>query len=664
MKRLFSPQRIGALEVKNRIVIPAMHLGYTVNGAVNDQLIRFYQERAKGGAGLIIVGGAHVHPSGMGGLNFLGIDDDSCVPGLKRLNDAMQAAGAKTAIQLFHAGRYAYSLLTGEKPVSASEVPYRASGDTPKALTVEEIKQIVTQFKDAARRAKEADYDAVELSGATGYLISQFLSPFTNQRTDEYGGSFQNRLRFAQEIIQAIKQELGQDYPIIFRLSFDDYVKGGNSLQDAKKIAKELEIAGVDALDMQVGWHESRVPTIDMKVPRAAFAYLSKEVKKEVTVPVMVTNMINSPVTADEIIQNGTADFICLGRPLIADPELPVKALEGRLSEIRPCIACNQGCFDSVLKGAAVACMVNPMAGREDELEIKKSETPKNVMVIGSGPGGLEAARVLAERGHKVNLFEKENQLGGQLNLCHLPPGRKEFVSLIEYLTGEVKRLGIKIDSGVEVTSEMLTDIKPDAVVLASGSTKSVPPIKGIDLPHVTDAETVLKGEADLGPKTVVIGGGAVGCETALYIAEKGTMPPATAFFLMENGVLELEEALKYTKEGRSVTIIEMLAKVGADFGGSHRWVNKQNLNKHHIGRLVNAKCLEITEKGVVISESDQEQTIEADTVVLATGYQPRNGLYKQLEGKIPEVLMVGDANGPRTCMEAIYEGTKAGRDI
>ncbi|MCP4750188.1 MAG: FAD-dependent oxidoreductase [Proteobacteria bacterium] len=664
MSRLFSPCRIGSLELKNRIVVPAMHLGYAENGLVNDKLIRFYQERARGGAGLIIVGGAHVHPLGIGGLHFMAIDDDSYIPGLKALNDAMQEGGAKTSIQLFHAGRYAYSLLTGEQPVSASEVPYRASGDTPRALSVEEIRGIVVYFKEAARRAKEACYDSVEISGATGYLVSQFLSPFTNQRTDEYGGSFQKRLRFAQEIIQAIKQELGQDYPIIFRLSFADYVKGGNTITEAAKIAKELEQAGADALDMQVGWHESRVPTIDMMVPQGAFAYLSKEVKREVTIPVMVTNRITDPTMAEEFLQDGTTDLICMGRPLIADPELPEKVREGRLKEIRPCIACNQGCFDSVLKGAPVACMVNPMAGREDELEIKPAESSKKVLVVGSGPGGLEAARILSLRGHEVTVYEQQDRLGGQLNLCMVPPGRQEFRLYLDYLTNELQRLNVRIVSGAEVTEETVKELSPDVIVLATGSEKIIPPIPGIELPHVYDAESVLEGKGDLGEKTVIIGGGAVGCETALYVAEKGTMTPDTAFFLMENGVMDFEEVLKHAHLGRNVTIVEMLDRIGADFGGSHRWVNKQNLNRRNITQMPKSQCLEINEEGVVVSHDGAKKTVEADTVVIAAGYSSRNALYSQLEGKVGKLVMIGDANQPRTCLEAVYEGTKAGRDI
>ncbi len=664
MKRLFSSCKIGNLELKNRIAIPAMHLGYTKDGFVNDQLIRFYQERARGGAGLIIVGGAYIHRLGMGGINFLSIDDDRYIPGLKTLADVLRAEGAKTAVQLFHAGRYAYSFLIDDQPVSASEVRSPQSGDTPRALTIEEIQQLVHFFTEGARRAKEAGFDAVEISGATGYLVSQFLSPFTNRRTDEYGGSLENRTRFAVEIVQSIKEKLGNDYPILFRLTFDDLVKGGNGLTDAKEIATVLEPVGVDAICMQVGWHESRVPTIAMNVPRAAFGYLSKEIKKEVNIPVMVSNRINDPVLAEELLQDGVADLIGLGRTLIADPEFPQKAMAERLHEIRPCIACNQGCFDSVLTGMPVTCLVNPAAGREASFDVEPPKKTKKVMVIGSGPGGLEAARVLSGRGHEVLLYEKEDRLGGKLNLCHLPPGRKEFIPYIDYLVAEVKRLKVKVVTGVTVTEKMVLENNPDVVVLATGAIQTLPQIPGIDKAHVYFAESVLEGKADPGENVVVVGGGAVGCETALFMAKRGAMPASTALFLMTNDAISSEDALKFSRSGRTVTIIEMLDRIGTEFGRSYRWVMMQNLRQSDVTMMAKTKCIEIHDGHIIVEQEGERKTVEADTVVIATGYEPVNELYTRLEGKVPELFLIGDAKGPRKCLEAVYEGAKIGREI
>jgi len=662
--RLFNSLKVGNFELKNRIVMLSMHLGYAEGGFSTDQLIRFYRERAEGGAGLLIAGGAHIHPAGTGGLHFMAIDDDKYIPGLKKLADAIRDGGAKSAIQLFHSGRYAYSLLTGEQSVSASDVRSPLSGDVPRPLTIEEVKEMVTLFTDGARRAKEAGFDAVEVNGATGYLVSQFLSPFTNLRTDEYGGSLENRMRFATEIVQSIKRELGNDYPVIFRLTFDDYVEGGNGLGEAKLIAGHLENIGVDILDMQVGWHEAKVPTSAMLVPRAAFAYLAREIKKEVSIPVVVTNRINDPALAEELLQDGAADLIGMGRALIADPELPNKAMGGRVKEIAPCIACNQGCMDGVFMGRPSTCLVNPAAGQEADFEIKPAEKSKKVMVVGAGPAGMEAARVLAIRGHEVTLCEKDDKLGGQLNLCGVAPDRSEFKSLLNYLISEVNRLDIKIITGAEVTEQTVIENKPDAVIVATGGKQILPEIPGIGKPHVYSAESVLKGEAEVGEKVVIVGGGHIGCEVALLIAQRRSIYPDAADFLINYGALNNEKAAELTEQTRSVTIMETRKKIAAYYGRTSRFAIMQGLRKNDVAMITNAKCLEIDDGKIVVEMDDKKQTIEADTVVITSGYVKDDGLFGQLEGKVPELYIIGDAKKLISCLNAIVEAAKLGREI
>jgi len=664
MKNLFSPCTIGSLELKNRIVFLSMHLGYTEDGQVTDKLVNFYEKRARGGAGLIIAGGAYVHHLGRGGMGFMSIDHDDCIPGLKALNDAMQAGGAKTAIQLFHSGRYAFSMVIGEAPVSASEVPSPLSGDTPRALSIDEIQEIVGHFTAAAQRAKAAGFDAVEISGSTGYLINQFLSPFTNRRTDEYGGSLENRLRLAAQVIQGIKQALGKDYPVIFRHTFDDLVKGGIGLPETRDIAVGLEEAGADAIDMQVGWHESKVPTSAMIVPRAAFAYLARNITKAVTVPVVVTNRINDPVLADQLLKDGTADLIGMGRSLIADAELPNKAQNNRVGEVRPCIACNQGCMDAIFSGSPVGCLVNPSAGREAEYDIKPAEAAKKVMVVGAGPAGLEAARVLSERGHEVTLYEKENQLGGQLTICGVAPDRKEFQFYLDYLVSEVYRLGVKVTTNAAVTEKMILQSDADVVILATGARHTLPGIPGIQKPHVYSAVSVLKKEAELGHQVVIVGGGHIGCEVALYAAQKSHIPPEAAQFLAANNALGFDDAMAMNQQARSVTIIEERNQIAPYYGRTSKWPIMLGLRQKNVKLKTGTKCVEIHEDRVTVEHEDGEKAIEADTVVITSGYTEEKQLYRQLKEKVPALFVIGDAKKLRSCLAAVHEAADIARRI
>ncbi len=664
MKRLFSGIKAGTLELKNRIVLLSMQLGYAEGGFATDAFIRFYEDRARGGAGLLIVGGAHVHPHGTGGVNFLAIDDDKYIPDLKKLTDTIRSAGSKSCLQLLHSGRYAFSLLTGEQPVSASEVESPLSGDVPRALSVEEIAGMVTLFTEAARRAKEAGFDSVEICGSTGYLISQFLSSYTNRRTDEYGGSLENRMRFAKEIVRSIKQELGEDYPVVFRLSFDDYVEGGTGLDETRPIARALEQEGVDLLDMQVGWHEAKVPTSAMLVPRAAFAYLAGAIKREVSIPVIVTNRINDPLLAEELLQDGVADLIGMARALIADPELPNKAMTGRREEIAPCIACNQGCMDGIFMGRPVACLVNPAAGQEADFEIRPAAESKKVMVVGAGPGGMEAARVLAVRGHSVTLVEKEKELGGQLTFCGIAEDRGEFRSYLKHLVHEVNRLDIDIVTEEQATERSILASDPDVVIVATGARQDLPEIPGIERPHVCTAESVLRREADLWGKVVILGGGHIGCEVALYAAQRGAMPTDVARFLVRHGALDDDAALTYMKQTRPVTIVEQRKKVAAYYGRTSRFGILQSLRSYGVTLMTNTKCIEIGDGAIVIETEEGQSTLEADTVVITSGYVEENVLYEQLKDKVPELHIIGDARKLKSCQQAVLEGAKLARQI
>lgn len=669
MVGLFDPINIGTLTLKNRLVMTAMDLGYSNDGLVNDRFIDFYTERADGGTGLIVVGGCYPERNGKVWKSILGLDDDRCIPSLTRFTEAMHRHGAKTAAQILHGGRYASSLFSKMQPVSASSIPSRLARDTSRALSASEIKQVIHGYATATKRVKEAGFDAVEIHGGMGYLINQFLSPISNKRSDEYGGGLDNRMRFAVETIEAIRESVGDDFPIIFRLSGDELMEGGLKVRDNVEIAQRLAKVGVDAFHVSPGWHESKVPIMIMVIPRTAYAVLAAAIRENVDIPVISGIRINDLALADELLRDGQTDLVAIGRPLIADPELPRKYKEGRLEDIRTCIACNQGCFDELLNMRPVTCLYNPRAGREREYNVTPAAKKKKVMVVGGGPGGMEAASVAAQRGHDVTLYEKTGILGGQLCYAYKPPGREEFANVITYLKRQVKKEGVKVVLGVEATPETVKTEQPDTLIVSTGSTPSVPPIPGINSDSVALAMDVLDGKAPVGREVVIIGGGTVGTETALYVAKLGSMRPDVAMFLLKNDIIDLPTALKKVSRGhRNVTILEMKRRVGGGFGISTRWVMEREIEDAGIKSITKIMVKEIRqgpEGCVVVYEKDGKETcMPADTVIIATGYIPNDTLSKHLNGLVPEVYTIGDCVEVRTALEAIHEGFKIGLTV
>ena len=532
---LFQPIRINRLDVKNRIYLPAMHLGMAVDYQVTDQLTAFYAERAKGGAGMICVGYATVdHLSG--NTQNIGAHDDGFIPGLKQLAAAISDNGARSAVQLNHAGRYNFSFfLDGKQPVAPSPVASRLTGETPREMSLTDIRQTIEAFAAAARRVKVAGFNAVEVLCGTGYLISEFLSPLTNRRTDHYGGSLKNRMRFGLEVMAAVRGTVGEDYPLIVRMNGNDFMPGGNGRLELQAYARAQADGPADALCINVGWHEARVPQIVASVPRGVFAYLAKDIREQVNVPVIASHRINDPATAREMIADGMCDLVAMGRSLIADPQLPEKARRGNDGDIIHCIACAQGCFDHLFQLKHVECMCNPRAGHEHEGTAEKASPGKKVMVVGGGPAGMSAALAANRRGHQVTLFERTPRLGGQLFLAAAPPGRTEFNALARDLARQVARAQIPTMLGCEVDARLIADQSPDAIILATGAAPMTPSISGSDLPHVVQAWDVLSHQATTGKRVVIVGGGAVGVETALFLAEKGTLSAEGVKFLLVN---------------------------------------------------------------------------------------------------------------------------------
>jgi 2,4-dienoyl-CoA reductase (NADPH2) len=634
LKNLFQPIKIGDLELNNRIIFLGVATAYASEDMVTQRLIDFYVERARGGAGLITT--QIIMPSSLGRPipGILGIYHDRFIPGLRQLAEAVHAQGAKIAAQI---GLQYYRAREEGAPteeVAPSAVSTRSSS-SPRELALKEIQDMMEDFSEGAHRARDAGFDAVEFHCGMGYMINRFLSPCTNKRSDRYGGSFENRLRLLLDILHATKGKVRHDFPIICRISAEEFMEGGNSLKDYQKMAPILEKAGVCCLNTEAGWHECPKPLVHMSVPRGAFVYIAEGIKKVVNIPVVAAYRINDPILAEEILAQGKADLIGMARPLIADPELPNKAKEGRIEDIRPCIACNH-CLDSMMGGKPIACTVNARVGREAEWTVERVKRPKRVFVIGGGPGGMEAAAVAARRGHDVTLFEKMGQLGGNLIPASVASYKWEVGNLTTYLKTQVKKSGVKVRLKQEIGAALIQRERPDVVILATGARPIIPDIPGVRGRNVVTAIQVLNGEKNVGKKVIVVGGGMVGCETAEFLAEKG----------------------------KKVTMLEMLERVGDDIGRTVRWIILGRLRNAGVRMETRAKVVEITDNGVKASRNGEIKFFEGDAVVLAVGLAPVKELAQELAGKVASLYPIGDCVEARRIIQAIEDGFRVAREI
>lgn len=663
---LFTPMYINSLSIKNRIYLPAMHMNMAQDFQVTAPLKAFYARRAQGGAGMICVGFATIDEQSGSSLN-IGAHKDEFIPGLAELAQAIRDNGAKSCVQLNHAGRYNFSFfMNGEQAVAPSALTSKLTGERPRALAIEEIRAIVESFGQAAARVQKAGFDAVEILAGTGYLISEFISPLTNQRADEYGGSFENRMRFALEVLGEVREQVGPDFPLVVRMNGNDLMQDGMNSQDLMTVAQSLAEQGrVDAFNVNVGWHEGRVPQIVTSVPRGTFTYLARQIKDKIELPVIACHRINDPDLARELIGTGMCDMVAMGRALITDPDLPSKAEQGREEDIMHCIGCAQGCFDNIFRLKPVECLANPQAGHELETEIVPSDKPQNVLVIGGGPGGMSAALAAKARGHQVLLWEGSQRLGGQLWTAAAPPGREEFATLARDLAHQVEKSGIQVSLGKEATAAEVIRHQPDVVVLATGAKPVSPQLPGADLPHVFQAWDVLHKKVWPGRRVVVLGGGAVGVECALALARRGTLGGNELKFLLEYKVEDCEFLRAQCLQGtHDVVLVEMLERVGQDIGKSTRWTLLQELRQLHVQVKTKTKAVGIETKGLVVDKEGQEMRIPADSVVLALGSRSFNPLQEELEAKGIDCRVVGDAREVAQAIEAIHAGFAAGREI
>ncbi|MFZ5584825.1 MAG: FAD-dependent oxidoreductase [Thermodesulfobacteriota bacterium] len=663
---LFSPLTINQLTLRNRIVMPAIHLNYTPGGKVSDQLVAFYAERAQGGAGLMIVGGCAINELA-GGPIFVSIKDDDDIPGLSRLAQAAHDHGAAIGVQLYMAGAYSHQALIGQQAVSASPHTSRFTKEDARELSIEEIDLVQNDFARAALRAKKAGMDMVEILGSAGYLICQFLSPRINRRTDRYGGSLENRMRFGLETIAKVRAAVGPEFCVGIRIAGNDFVPESHTNAEAAIFAKACEQAGVDLINVTGGWHETLVPQITSELPAAGFSYLARGVRRAVTVPVAASNRIHSPGLAEDILARGDADLACMCRPLLADPNLPKKAQAGRPELIRRCIACNQGCFDAVPLLQPVGCTVNPRAGREAKAprDLPPARQPQTVVVVGGGPAGCMAAIAAARRGHHVILLEAAPRLGGQPAWYAEAVAKPDFASIAQWQGAQLADLGVDVRLGCQADLEAIAALEPDSVILATGARPARPDIPGLELPMVADAWDVLRGQVRPRGRVVVIGGGAVGLETALNVARRGALTPEQVYFLALFRAEAPQVVDRLVAEGsHPVTVLEALPKIGQGIGRSTRWVVFGQLKRFGVETHTKVKVLAVQEKGVQAQTAEGERFFPAETVILAAGARPVDELAAGLKARGVNVVKVGDAAGGGSVLAAVAQGYQAGGEV
>ncbi len=642
-ENLLKPITIRSMKAKNRMKYAATVDNFcNPDGSLGDREISFLEERAKGGFGIVTSQGGFTDPLGKGYVGQMGLNKDEFIPGLKKLSDAIKKHGAKSVCQVMHTGRYAhpheYGL--GDSAVGPTAMVARIPRyHSCRELSLAEIKQIIEDHGQAARRIKAAGFDGIELCGIVGYLIADFLCAWSNKRNDEYGGTLEKRAKFFIDILKRTRQEVGPDYPVLCRLNGTDHMPDGNTEAEYAKIAVWLVQNGCDALSVTVGWHESNEPAITQEIKPGHWLYLPTNIRKELKaakldIPLMMAYRMNRPDVPNKAIGDGIIDIWEMCRPGIADAALPKKITESRPEDICVCPACNLGCFERIFFDSTMSCMVNPRVGREYEeaAKIKAARVKKNIMVVGGGPAGLEAARVAAMRGHKVTLYDRADKLGGQLNLAGSTPHCYDWNYTIAYYANQMEKLGVKVNLKANVNAELINKIKPDAVILATGAKQAKLAVPGADRKNVVMAFDVLQGKTPAGAEIVISGGRAIGVQTAELLAS----------------------------QGKKVTIVEESKRVGRDINAFNIWGFRHRLANAGVKILLSSKIESIGDQGVVVVGPDgSKQTIKADAVVVAMGMEPDKTLLEELGymAEVEQIQSVGDCVAPRKAYNAIHDG-------
>ncbi|MFE9048929.1 MULTISPECIES: NADPH-dependent 2,4-dienoyl-CoA reductase [Streptomyces] len=660
---LLSPLDLGFTTLPNRVLMGSMHIGLEEAERGFERMAAFYAERARGGVGLMVTGG--IAPSERA-CSFPGgakMTTEAEAEQHREITSAVHAAGGRIAMQILHFGRYAHH----PDLVAPSAIQAPISGFVPNALTDEQVEETIEEFVRAAELARFAGYDGVEIMGSEGYLINEFIVSATNHRTDRWGGSYENRIRLPIEIVRRVRERVGDDFILIYRLSMLDLVPGGSTLEEVVTLAREIEAAGATIINTGIGWHEARIPTIATSVPRGAFSWVTEKVRGAVSVPLVTSNRINTPEVAEDILASGRADMVSMARPFLADPEFVAKAAAGRADAINTCIGCNQACLDHIFSLKITSCLVNPRACHETELVLSPTRTRKRVAVVGAGPAGLACSVTAAERGHAVTLFDTADEIGGQLNVARRVPGKEEFDETLRYFRTRLAELDVDVRLSTRADTGTLDGF--DEIVLATGVEPRTPAIPGTDHPNVVSYLDVLRDGAPVGDRVAIVGAGGIGFDVAEFLTDGGDAASLDAdTFFRQWGVDTAYEdrgglrAPERPKSPRTVHLVQRrTTKVGAGLGKTTGWIHRTELRHRGVEMIAGASYDLIDDEGLHLTVDGEPRVLPVDTVVLCAGQEPRRELYEELSaGTVPVHLIGGaDVAAELDAKRAIRQGTE-----
>lgn len=668
---LLQPLDLGFTTLKNRVLMGSMHIGLEEAPNGYARMASFYAKRAQGGVGLIVTGGIAPNDAGRTFDHAAKLDSTEEADKHKIITEAVHESGGKIALQILHTGRYSYQ----ENIVAPSAVQAPINAIKPKQLSSAEVHQTIADFVQCATLAQYAGYDGVEIMGSEGYLINEFIAERTNHRDDEWGGSYENRMRFAVEIVKQTREAVGEHFIIIYRLSMLDLVEGGSTLEEVIQLGKAIEKAGATIINTGIGWHEARIPTIATKVPRAAFTWVTEKLKKHLTVPLITSNRINTPEVAEYVLAQGHADMVSMARPMLADPDFVNKASEGRSDEINSCIGCNQACLDHIFSNKIATCLVNPEAAYETELLFPLADEAKQIAVVGAGPAGCSFALYAAKRGHQVTLFEADHQIGGQFNIAKTIPGKEEFYETLRYFKRQIElndNISLKLNH--RVTFEELNKDEFDAVVVATGVTPRQLDFEGADSEQVISYLDVLKHKKYVGKSVAIIGAGGIGFDTAEYLLQEGesaTMNPE--IFYRQWGIdkdYQGEGGVKAAQHDAPIREIYLLQRknsaVGANLGKTTGWIHRTGLKNHQVKMLSGVSYDKFDEDGLHIHVNDEAKLLTVDHVVVCAGQESFTAMYDALKQVGKKVHLIGGAKeaGELDAKRAIRQGAELAAKI